>query len=195
MQLTRTIPLSALLLIGLTAGAPDVSAQSAPLTAAPVPVLLQRAAARVGAQPRSTLGDAASVDGLPSLEAPGGGRVPNYLRVLADKPAAARALAGVVPAVLFTGRLATPTQLAMALRIAQLQDSPYVAAHADRLLRATPSGLVIAKRLRTGRMQDLSAPARLALRYADLLAADLPSEDEAVRIYREVYGRDFKRRS
>lgn len=186
MPLTRTIALTTLLLMGLAASVLDASAQTAPLSPTPVPVLLQRAAARVGAQPRSPLGDAASLAGLPSLEAPGSGRVPNYLRVLADKPAAARALAGVVPAVLFTGRLATPTKLAMALRIAQLQDSPYVAAHMERLLRATPSGLALAERLRTGRTQDLPAADRLALRYADLLTADIHGVDD--QTFRAVRG-------
>ncbi len=186
MPLTRTFTCFALLLLGLTAGAPDLFAQSAPLTPTPTSVLLQRAAARVGAQPRSALGDAASLAGLPSLEAPGSGRVPNYLRVLADKPAAARALAGVVPAVLFTGRLATPTKLAMALHIAELQDSPYVAAHAERLLRATPSGRVLAERLRAGRTQELSASERLALRYADLLTSDIHGVDD--QTFRAVRG-------
>lgn len=186
MPSTRTIARSALLLVGLVAGVPDVSAQPAPLTPTPVSVLLQRAAARVKAQPRAKLGEGAALAGLPSLEATGSGRVPNYLRVLSEKPAAAKALAGIVPAVLFTGRLASSVKLAMAFRIAQLQNSPYVAAHVDRLLRATPDGAAVAERLRGGPAQAAPPTERLALRYAALLTTDIHGVDD--QTFRTIRG-------
>jgi AhpD family alkylhydroperoxidase len=173
-------------LLGLAALTPLASAQPTPLVATPSATLSRQAVERVKAQPRAKLGDSAALAGLPSLEAPGSGRVPNYLRVLAEKPAAAKALAGVVPAVIFTGRLAAPVKLAMAYRIAQLQNSPYVAAHADRLLRAAPGGTAVAERLQRGQTQTGPASERLALRYAELLTTDIHGVDDAT--FRTVRG-------
>lgn len=167
-----------LALLGPGALTPSASAQPAPLPPTPAATLARQAAARVAVEPRAKLGDSAALAGLPSLEAPGSGRVPNYLRALAAKPAAAKALAGVVPAVLFTGTLPPATKLAMAWRVAQLQDSPYVAAHADRWLRALPQGAALAGRLQSGRTAELSVPERLALRYAELLTTDIHGVDD-----------------
>ncbi|MGE0392505.1 MAG: carboxymuconolactone decarboxylase family protein [Vicinamibacterales bacterium] len=132
----------------------------------------------MGAPARVPLGDGPALAALPSLEPPGSGRVPNYLRALAAKPAAAKALAGVVPAVLFTGTLPPATKLALAWRIAQLQESPYVAAHTDRWLRTLPQGAALAGRVQSGRTAELSASERLALRYAELLTTDIHGVDD-----------------
>lgn len=147
--------------------------------ARPLPVLAQTSATRpASAAARVRLADAQSLAGLPSLEAPGSGRVPNYLRALGSKPAAAKALAAVVPAVLFTGTLTPATKLAMAWRVAQLQENAYVAAHAERLLRALPEGPALATRLAAGRLAELSPADRLAVRYAALLTTDIHGVDD-----------------
>jgi alkylhydroperoxidase family enzyme len=139
--------------------------------------LASQAAGRATGTARVRLGDLAAA-GLPSLEAPGSGRVPNYLRALASKPAAAKALATVVPAVLFGGTLTPATKLAMAYRVAQLQNSPYVAAHADRMLRALPDGTARRRALQDSRLDGLPAADRLALRYAELLTTDIHGVDD-----------------
>jgi uncharacterized peroxidase-related enzyme len=98
------------------------------------------------------------------------GRVPNYLRALAGMPQAIKPYANAVRTFVYGGTIAPETKLAMALRIAQINQSPYTAAHVLRLLRASAHGAEMLSGLQSGK--NLSAAEQAALRYADLLTRD-----------------------
>ena len=97
---------------------------TAPLT--PVATLLTKAKALTTATARVPL-------------APGE-TTPNFVRALALTPKAAEPMQQLFDAIVYAGAIEPEVKLAMALRIAQVYDSPYLAIHANRLMRATEAG-------------------------------------------------------
>lgn len=126
---------------------------------------------RLTAKPRVALGDESAdlFQGIASFDA---GRVPNYVRALALMPSAIKPYAQAVRTFLYGGTIAPETKLVMALRIAQINQSPYTAAHVLRLLRASAHGAELLSCLQSGKTKELSAAEQAALRYADLLTHD-----------------------
>ncbi|MEQ1911122.1 MAG: hypothetical protein ABMA15_20040 [Vicinamibacterales bacterium] len=136
------------------------------------------AAARVSStrQARSTLTPAtdAVFTNIESFEPPGSARVPNYLRALGAKPTTVRPFSVLIRTFTYGGHLSPALKLAMATRIAQVNRTPYGAAHLIRLLRNTGAhGEQLLGALRTGSLDSLPPPDRLALRWAELQTQDI----------------------
>lgn len=133
-------------------------ALAAALSAGPLPTvssLVLKARESTGAEARVPL-------------APATGATPNFVRALQLTPKAAQPMADLFDAVVYHGAIEPEIKLAMALRIAQVYDSPYLALHAERLLRSTEAGRALLPLL------DSKAPAEpgaesLALLYAEKL--------------------------
>ncbi|MEQ1727685.1 MAG: hypothetical protein ABL982_04820, partial [Vicinamibacterales bacterium] len=150
------------------------------LSAAPAPVaslaeLDAQARARTTRQARLPLSSSAEVfRGIESFEPAGSGRVPNYLRALAVKPATVKPFAHLIRTFAYDGTLSPALKLAMATRIAQVNRSAYGAAHLGRLLRNTgPDGDALLARLRGNQLEQLPPAERLALRWAELQTQDI----------------------
>lgn len=77
---------------------------------------------------------------IESLEAPGSGRVPSYLRAAALLPNTVEPMSRLIKTFLYAGTIAPETKLGMALRIAQMNQSPYAVAHMQRLLKRRSAG-------------------------------------------------------
>lgn len=162
----------------LTVAAADTArAQGAPAARniATIGALEQQARTRVAATPRVPLAPvtAPAFEGIESLEAPGSGRVPNYLRALAIKPRVVKPFAHLTRTFIYEGTVSPALKLAMAVRIAQVNNSAYGAAHLTRLLRATPGGQALFATLRDGALPTLPPAERLALRWAELQTVDI----------------------
>src|SRR6185436_11081902 len=140
--------------------------------------LAQQARDRVSGAPRATLDPAVTVRSLGSPEAPA------FVRALGGVPAAVEPMAALPDAVLFKGTLPPQIKAAMGLRIAQVNGSPYVAAHMIRVLKGHERGKVLHSALESGVLTRLSTAEQLALRYAELLTRSVngvtPSEFERV---------------
>lgn len=166
-----------------------------PLAAAPAPVatlaeLEAQARARTTRQARLPL--SSSVDafrGIESFEPAGSGRVPNYLRALAVKPAIVKPFAHLIRTFAYGGTLSPALKLAMATRIAQVNRSAYGAVHLTRLLRNTgPDGDALLARLRANQLEQLAPADRLALRWAELQTQDIHGmTDDEFRQLRGYY--------
>jgi len=181
-------PVAVLSVSLLASAAPGLAATPSISTLAE---LESQARARVTAQARVPLASdtAAVFRGIDSLEPAGNTRVPNYLRALAVKPATVKPFAHLIRTFAYEGTLPPSLKLAMATRIAQVNRSPYGAAHLSRLLRATgPDGEALLTRLRANQI-DLMTPAdRLALRWAELQTQDIHGmTDEEFRQLRGYY--------
>jgi uncharacterized peroxidase-related enzyme len=124
-----------------------------------------------GARARLPLVDPAG--DVPSLEPPGSQRIPNYVRVFSVMPQGAAPFAHLFQTVLFGGTIPAETKLAVGIRVAQINRSPYVAAHLQRFLRATPRGRTYLAALQAGQSANLPAADQAAIRYADLLTRDI----------------------
>lgn len=137
----------------------------------PIAALEAQAKQRVKAQARVELASESApiFNGIATFDE---GRVPNYARALALLPNAIKPYANAVRTFLYGGTIAPETKLAMALRIAQINQSPYTAAHVVRLLRASSHGVELLGCLQSGKTKDLSPAEQAALRYADLLTRD-----------------------
>jgi AhpD family alkylhydroperoxidase len=166
----------------------------APGAAAPVASLAelaQQAKARTSAQARIALvAPTASVfAGVASLEPAGSNRVPNYLRALAVKPGTVKPFAHLLKTFVYGGTLSPALKLAMATRIAQVNRSPYGAAHLTRLLRAAgDDGTAFLSRLQANQIDQLQPADRLALRWAELQTQDIHGmSDEEFRQLRGYY--------
>ena len=116
--------------------------------------------------PAVALDDAARLHGLDT---------PSYLKVFGSSPQLVVPFARAVEAFLFRGALPTELKAAMGLRIAQVNGSPYVAAHMQRLLRAGPHGREILRAAGTNTLATLSPDERLALTYAESLTRSVAS--------------------
>jgi alkylhydroperoxidase family enzyme len=110
--------------------------------------------------------------GIENLEPPESNRVPNYLRAIAALPNATKPLAHLVKTVIYGGTVAPESKMSMGLRIAQINGSPYVAAHLQRLLGVSPRGQKALNCLKSNDLDTISAADRLALTYAELLTQD-----------------------
>jgi AhpD family alkylhydroperoxidase len=122
---------------------------------------------------RARLPLAAPTGEIDALEPAGSGRIPNYLRVFAVMPQGAAPFSRLIRTFIFGGTVAPETKLAMGLRVAQVNRSPYVAVHLQRLLRATGGGESRLAKLRSGQTGALPAEMRIAIRYAELLTRDI----------------------
>jgi AhpD family alkylhydroperoxidase len=129
---------------------------------------------RIGAKARIALAAESSelFKGIENLEPPESNRVPNYLRAIAALPNATKPLARLVKTVIYGGTIAPESKLSMGLKIAQINGSPYVAAHLQRLLGASPRGQKALNCLKTNDLEAISAADRIALTYAELLTQD-----------------------
>src|SRR6266699_6155550 len=145
------------------------AATTAPLPLTTVSTLEREAQQRVSAKARVPLVDQTSAlfSGVDSLEPVGRGQVPNYLRAIAVLPKMPGPLSRLFKTFISNGALPSETKLAMALRIAQVNHSPYTAAHVERLLRSTERGNVILAALKSNQTATLSLPEQRALAYAE----------------------------
>jgi AhpD family alkylhydroperoxidase len=170
---------------------PPLRASDTPVPAtAPqsVDTLLKLARTRVAASARVPLGAAESA--LPDHMRLGGPDQPAYLRGLTQLPDAALPFAELVHTMLYEGGLPMEVKAAMGLRIAQLNGSPYVAAHSVRLLQSSSPGraLLAALRAPSPALDTLDEPARLAVMYGDSLTRSVHGvDDEAFARTRAVY--------
>jgi uncharacterized peroxidase-related enzyme len=139
-------------------------------TLMPIAKLEAAAQQRVKATARLPLGDETTLSGIETFDA---GRVPNYVRGLAQIPNAPQTFAQLFKTYIMGGTLTPELKAAMGLRIAQVNQSPYVAAHVLRLLRARERGAKVAESMKGERLSELSAAEQLALRYAELLTRDV----------------------
>jgi AhpD family alkylhydroperoxidase len=126
---------------------------------------------RVTLPARVALGDEA----VPSLTEVGtdlrlgGATVPNYLRALTPIPQAVKPMADLVRTFVYGGSLPSEVRAAMGLRIAQINGSPYVAAHMERVLRSSERGRALLAAANSGSAAALSEPERMALEYGESL--------------------------
>lgn len=183
-MLRSKLPIALLCLSLLAAVAPFSAAASPDARRAKSEIkslsaLNQSAKQRVTAKARVMLPaeNDAVFSGLDSLES--GGRVPNYLRALAGVPNMVKPFATAFKTYLYGGTVAPEIKMAMGLRIAQLHGSPYVAAHMQRLMTSTPRGAQMLEKIRNEKLDQLSAPEALALRYASLLTMDVHGVSDA----------------
>ena len=149
--------------------------QARPLTS--LANLAQQARDRVSAAPRVALDPSVSAKSLGSPEAPA------FVRALGALPASVEPMAALPDAVLFKGTVAPQIKAAMGLRIAQVNGSPYVAAHMGRVLKGHNRGSLLHSALATNSLAKLSRTEQAALRYAEALTRTVniaPSEFETV---------------
>lgn len=140
--------------------------------------LAQQARARATATPRVALDATVTTRSLGAPEAPA------FVRAIGALPHAVEPMAALPDAVLFKGTLPPALKAAMGLRIAQVNGSPYVAAHMLRVLKGNERGAVLRSALEANGLTRLSSGEQLALRYAELLTRSVngvtPSEFERV---------------
>ena len=161
--------------IGLAGGSIGLrnAYSAAPAAPAPIAEINAKAPARMAVHARVALAAGDVVQGLNSKELLEPDHVPNYLRALAVYPGAPEAFAHLFRAVLYSGELEPEVKMAMGLRVAQTYSAPYVALHAERLLRATPRGQALLQAIKSGKLDSLGQADQLAIRYADLLTPDV----------------------
>lgn len=129
---------------------------------------------RVGAKARTALVPESSelLKGIENLEQSDSNQVPNYLRAIAALPNAVKPLARLVKTVIYGGTVAPESKMSMGVKIAQINGSPYVAAHLQRLLTASPRGQKMLSCIKSDDLDAISAADRVALTYAELLTND-----------------------
>jgi AhpD family alkylhydroperoxidase len=74
---------------------------------------------------------------------------------------------------LYKGTVSTEVKAAMGLRIAQVNNSPYVAAHMRRLLRGAPQAAALMIAFSADTFDRLPPPQRLAIGYAESLTREI----------------------
>jgi AhpD family alkylhydroperoxidase len=149
--------------------------QARPLTS--LANLAQQARDRVSATPRVALDASIGAKSLGSPEAPA------FVRALGALPSSVEPMAALPDAVLFKGTVAPEIKAAMGLRIAQVNGSPYVAAHMLRVLKGHDRGSVLRSAMDGSTGSRLSTPEQVALRYAEILTRTVnlaPSDFERV---------------
>lgn len=167
-----------------------LAATAGPVSLTALAAIEQQAHDRVSAQPRVPLVDQTSelFRNLDSLEPMGSGLVPNYVRAIGNLPKMSGALSHLFKTFISSSALPSETKLGMALRIAQINKSPYTVAHIERLLKATDRGKVILAALQANRTTTLSAPERQAIAYADALTRHVDGlSDAEFQAARAVY--------
>jgi AhpD family alkylhydroperoxidase len=143
------------------------AANSVSLT--PVATLVEQAKARVSVKARVPLVDVAVAEPL-RLGAP---ETPNYVRALSQVPQATEPMAKLVQTFLYKGALPTELKAAIGLRIAQIDGSPYVAAHALRVLRSSDDGRRLSAAASKNASDTLQPREQLALKHIDMLTRDV----------------------
>jgi AhpD family alkylhydroperoxidase len=147
-------------------------AAPAPQALVPVKTLLVEAKARVGGTPRVPLG-VVEPSTLTEAQRLLGPEAPSYARVLAARPELVVPFAEVPATFLFKGTLPTEVKAAMGLRIAQVNHSPYVAAHMHRLLGGTSNGTALRDAIGSGSLASVPADVRAALEYGESLTRNI----------------------
>lgn len=127
------------------------------------PVLAQSETAPAkNAAPRLPLAEAVTLANVPNADPLASGNVPNYLLAIAQHTKAAPQYANLMQTVIFGGTVAPMTKIAMAAKIAQIYESAYLTAHAQRWARAVAPKQV-----------TLSDTDKLALEYAEKLTRNV----------------------
>jgi AhpD family alkylhydroperoxidase len=103
--------------------------------------------------------------------------VPNYIKAMAQQTKAAPQFANLIQTVIYGGTISPETKMAMALKISQIYQSQYLAAHSRRWLLASNRGKAIFAGIMTRR--DFSEAENVAVRYAELLNNDILGVTEA----------------
>lgn len=141
----------------VTAAALSGASKDAPAPQfASVPALIAKAHKLTNATARVPLSDA-------------GGSTPNFVRALALTPKAAKPMTDLFDAVVYQGAIQPEVKLAMALRIAQIYGSPYLAIHAERLLAASEDGRALLQQIDRPSPALASSAEALALEYVEKL--------------------------
>jgi len=182
------------LLVAVFLGTPTVLcqywSQPAPVRLRPISVATLEKQERTQAQAKPRIDLSASGAGLvdpgDTLEPAGSENVPNYVKAFASRPGAPAGFAHVVRTFLYGGLVQPEVKLGMALRIAQLNSNPYLAAHAERLLRSTEEGKKILAAIGADKTLVLPIDQRLALKYVDELSPEFGGVDDAT--FREIRG-------
>jgi AhpD family alkylhydroperoxidase len=181
-------PAAALLFALTVQGAPFASPDpSRVATALGTDALLKSARARVGVAARAPLAPAGSLTAEQRL---GGAEAPAYVRALGQMPHAMGPMADLARTMLYEGALPMEVKAAMGLRTAQVNRSPYVAAHMVRLLRSSERGKELLNALQPAapRLDSLDTPSRIALAYAEALTRSVHGvTDEDFAATRAVY--------
>lgn len=172
------ILLSVVVLAFASVSSSPVSARKADWKSQPLPAkvtyLEDQAKQRVKATARVALAEETSeaFKGVETFEPANSNRIPNYARGLAQIPNAPKQFAQLFKTFVYGGTIAPETKAAMGLRIAQVNSSPYVAAHTIRLLRESQHGAVLLGALRAEKLTEMKPAEQRALRYAELLTRD-----------------------
>lgn len=114
-------------------------------------------------------------------------QVPNYLRALAALPNTVKPFAHLIKTAIYGGAVAPEIKLGMGLRIAQIHQSPYVAAHMQRMLAANARGAMLLKSMKGEDYRSISVAEKLALEYAASLTRDVygVSDDDFQKVKTE----------
>ncbi len=97
--------------------------------------------------------------------------VPNYIKALAQTTKSAPQFANLIQTFIYGGTVAPETKMAMAWLISQRYNSPYLAAHSSRWLKASDKGNTIFSALQE--KKPLTEVEQIAVRYAELLTNDI----------------------
>lgn len=176
MRPVRTIALSVVVLfLCLSPVSSAVASSPDNKTLVSLPALEEQARQRISAKARVVLAEESSgqFQELDTLESPERGHVPNYLRALSPMSGAVKAYAHLTKIILLGGTVEPEIKMAMGLRMSQMHDSPYVAAHMERLLRATERGQAMLATMSSGNLDTMNPADRLALTYAEELTQDV----------------------
>jgi AhpD family alkylhydroperoxidase len=138
------------------------------LAANPLTDLEKMAREKMKAKPRVALAEIKEIKNADALET---GRVPNYIKALAQNTKAAPQFANLVQTFLFGGSVSPETKMAMGLKIAQIYGSGYLYAQTNRWLRATDKGQNLLKSWED--KKSFSEAERIALDYAEKLTNDI----------------------
>lgn len=154
----------------------------------PLSVLEAEARASVKTHARVTLDSPAGalVDPADDLEVAGIGHVPNYVRAFSDRPGVSATAAHLMRVVLYSGSVRPELKMAIGIRVAQFNQSPYVGAYLEHTLRSTQWGATALTRMRSGALSAFSPEDRLALNYAGEVTSHAPSISDSD--YRAVRG-------
>ena len=150
--------------------------------------LVKQASRKVTAVARTPLAAPTSdvLHVVTTLEPPASGRTPNYLRALAIIPGSVQPFATAFKTLVYGGTVEPETKIAMALQVARVLQSPYVAVHARRMLAASDRGRGLLSHLESG--TTIRPDQDLALRYAAWLTSDVHGvDDERFRQVRGFY--------
>lgn len=173
------------IILALLTAAALANAADAPLSA-----LEQKAHERITAKARVQLADQSAdlFKGIDSLEPTSSGLVPNYVRAMTTLPKMAAPLSHLFKMFVSSSALPSETKLAMALRIAQINKSPYTVAHIERLLKATDRGKIVLAALQKNTLGTLSNQERQAIAYADAMTRHVDGlSDTEFQATRAVY--------